>query len=261
MSGDESLFPERIRAALAGADAGPFGAHTHYFPSVTSTNDVARKLAAEGAPEGTVVVADWQSAGRGRGGRAWEAPPSAALLVSILFRPTIFSEQSGRMTMVCGLAAAEAVETVTGLSVGCKWPNDLLLGEKKFAGILIETAIQGRDMIWAIAGLGMNVNFRFSGEDPLSQVATTLFAAAGHTYDRALLLAGMLSRVQYWYEHVSSQDLLQAWNHRCRTIGKRIRLETPDGLVEEGAAEAIDESGALWVRLDNGERRLATTVR
>jgi BirA family biotin operon repressor/biotin-[acetyl-CoA-carboxylase] ligase len=120
MSGDLSLFAERVRTALAEVDAGPFGAHSHYLPSVTSTNDIARELAAEGAPEGTVVVADWQSAGRGRVGRVWEAPPSAALLVSILFLPALPPRLNGRLTMVCGLAAAEAVEEITGTVVSCK---------------------------------------------------------------------------------------------------------------------------------------------
>jgi BirA family biotin operon repressor/biotin-[acetyl-CoA-carboxylase] ligase len=259
MSGDLSLFAERVRTALAEVDAGPFGAHSHYLPSVTSTNDIARELAAEGAPEGTVVVADWQSAGRGRVGRVWEAPPSAALLVSILFLPALPPRLNGRLTMVCGLAAAEAVEEITGTVVSCKWPNDLLLNDKKFAGILVETAFQGSEIAWLIAGLGINVNFRFSENDPLSQTATTLFEVTGRAFDRASLLAAILARVNHWYRHVSSRDLLLAWSNRCSTLGERVHLEAPGGSVE-GIAEMVDESGALWVRLDNGERRLVTTA-
>jgi BirA family biotin operon repressor/biotin-[acetyl-CoA-carboxylase] ligase len=258
MNDEGALFATRIRAAVAGVDAGPFGAHSHYLPSVTSTNDIVRELAGKGSPEGTIVVADWQSVGRGRAGRVWEAPPSAALLGSILFRPSFPPEQVGRLTMVCGLAAAEAIEEITSAVVASKWPNDLFLGGKKAAGILVESAIQGDAIEWVIAGLGINVNFRFSEDDPLSHTATTLFAATGRAYDRAVLLAVTLARVHYWYERVASPELVQAWGTRCETLGERVRLETPSGLVA-GMAEAIDENGALWVRLDSGERRLVTT--
>jgi len=255
MNSDASLFAERVRTALAKVDAGPFGAQIHYLAIVTSTNDIARELAAGGAPEGAIVVADWQSAGRGRTGRSWEAPPSAALLVSILFRPALPPAQSHRLMMVCGLAAAEAVEEMTGITVLSKWPNDLLLKGKKFAGMLVETAILGDEVIWLIAGLGVNVNFCFSEGDTLSQTATSLFAVTGRAFDRAGLLAATLAWVHHWYGRLSAPDLLQAWSARCTTLGERVCLETPEGLVE-GIAEAIDETGALWVRLENGERRL-----
>lgn len=257
MNGKSLSFVGRVNAALAKADADSFGAQIHHLPIVTSTNDVARGLAAEGAPEGTLVVADWQSAGRGRAGRSWEAPPSGALLVSILFRPTLPPEQSGRLTMVCGLSTAEAIEKVTGAAVSGKWPNDLLMEGKKVAGILVECTFLGSEIAWAIAGVGVNVNFRFAEDSPLWQTASTLFSVTGRVCDRAELLAVMLMRIKYWAERITSSTLLEAWRERCETLGQRMCMETPDGVIE-GLAETIDENGALWVRLDSGARKLVT---
>ena len=112
------------------------GHHLVYLPEVESTNEVARRLGQEGAPEGTLVVADYQSSGRGRLGRRWQAPPGSSLLLSLLFRPPLAPGQMQRLTMACGLAVADAIRALTCLEVGLKWPNDVVVGGQKAGGIM-----------------------------------------------------------------------------------------------------------------------------
>jgi BirA family biotin operon repressor/biotin-[acetyl-CoA-carboxylase] ligase len=159
------LSRERIEEALG---AGTLWRKVVYLPTTGSTNDVAKGLAAQGAPEGTVVVADEQTAGRGRMRRRWLSPPGTCLLCSILFRPTLPPTQAQRLTMLCALAAADAVEKVAGLGVALKWPNDLIVKSpipnpqsqnwRKLAGVLTETGMMGERLEFVVVGIGINVN-------------------------------------------------------------------------------------------------------
>ena len=145
----EPLSERRIREALEVVDAGAFGAHMRYLERTGSTNDVLREMADQGAPEGAIVVADEQTAGRGRMGRVWAAPPRSSLLLSALFRPALPPEHVYRLVMVCGLAAAEACEEEEGIGrVDVKWPNDLQISGKKLAGVLAESAFSGGQPEW-----------------------------------------------------------------------------------------------------------------
>lgn len=247
------LSAERIRAALAGVDAGPFAENVRAFESVGSTNDVLRQMAGDGAPAGTVVVADEQTAGRGRMGRQWQAPPGSSLLFSVLFRPELPAGDVYRLVMACGLATAEAAEAAAGRRVDVKWPNDLQIGGKKLAGILPESAIVGERPLWVIAGVGLNVNQAFAAGDLLHETATSLRRASGRTLDRAVLLAQVLARLNVWTQQIGSEVLLDAWRGRCLTLGQRVRVETPGGAVE-GVAEDITPQGALWLRDEAGQR-------
>lgn len=247
------LSAERIRAALHEVDAGPFGADLHFYASTGSTNDVLKELAADDAPEGTLVVADEQTAGRGRMGRRWEAPPGSSLLFSVLFRPDLPASDIYRLVMACGLAAAEACEAATGYRVDVKWPNDLQIGGKKLAGILPESAIMGERAAWVIVGVGLNVSQAFAPGDPLRETATSLRAATGQDVDRAALLAAIMARLNAWNRALAGEALLGAWRARCVTLGQRVRVETPGGVVK-GTAEDITPQGALWLRDDAGQR-------
>jgi BirA family biotin operon repressor/biotin-[acetyl-CoA-carboxylase] ligase len=244
-----SLSTKSIARALQGCAVGPFGAQIHYAAQVGSTNDVARTLAEKGAPEGTLVIADEQTAGRGRMGRRWSAPPKTSLLMSLIFRPTLPPEEANRLVMACGLAAAEAIEIQTKLSVDAKWPNDLLVGGAKLAGILAESALlAGSDQLaYVIVGIGVNVNVRDDPGDNLIYPATSLLRELGRPVDRLALLAAMLERLNRWRDVLPSSELDAAWQARLVTLGQRIVA----GEVT-GVAERVDRAGALLVREDTG---------
>lgn len=247
------LSKRAIWSALSGIESGAFGANVHYFEQATSTNDVARKMAEEHAPEGTLVFADEQTAGRGRMGRRWEAPPETNLLMSVIFRPVIAPDEVNRLVIACGLAVCEACERATKVKVDVKWPNDLLIGEKKVAGILPESSMVGAQLSWVVVGMGVNVNQPFSESDSLSAQATSLYMETGKTFDRALLLAQVMARLNAWYTRLSSVDLLDAWRSRCVTLGSRIQVDAA-GRALSGVAESLDPTGALLLRDDMGER-------
>jgi BirA family biotin operon repressor/biotin-[acetyl-CoA-carboxylase] ligase len=243
------LSAEVLTRALDSCRLGPFGANTHYLAQVGSTNDVAKTLANEGAPEGTLVITDEQTAGRGRMGRRWLAPPNTALLVSLLFRPTLHATEANRLTMVVGLAAAEAIEAVTGLPVQVKWPNDLLVGGAKVAGILPESGLVGDELEYVVVGIGINVNM---DEMPTETVewaypATSLLREMNRPVDRLALLCELLAHLNRWHRSLHAHKLDRAWTERMVTLGQQV---TAEGL--EGVAELVDRTGALWVRQQTG---------
>lgn len=228
------------------------------LPCTTSTNDVAKEMAHRGAPEGTVVVADEQTAGRGRMERRWSAPPGTCLLCSILFRPSMVPSQVNRLTMLCSMAAADAIEDVAGLEVSLKWPNDLVVRSpnwRKLAGILTETGLEGERVAFVVVGIGVNVNVSAEVLPDLAPNATSILAEIGREVERAELLAALLANVETRYEGLRSGESPQAeWATRLVTLGNRVRVTTSDGLFT-GLAEAVDENGALLLRMPDGTLR------
>lgn len=252
-----TLSESAVRAALAGQDAGPFGENVRVVESVGSTNDLLRELAEAGAPAGTILTADEQTAGRGRMGRTWAAPKGTNLLMSILFRPDGPAADIYRLVMVCGLAASDVLGEAADRPVGVKWPNDLQIDGRKIGGILPESAIVGDRAAWVIVGMGLNINQTFPAGDPLHGAATSLREATGHPHDRAALLAGIAARLNRWHNRLDNPALLDAWRSRCVTLGQAVRVETPGGVVE-GLAEGIGEHGELWLRDAAGQRHTVT---
>jgi BirA family biotin operon repressor/biotin-[acetyl-CoA-carboxylase] ligase len=233
-----------------------------YLPVIGSTNDVAKSLAAQGAPEGTVVVADEQTAGRGRLGRRWAAPPSTCLLCSLLFRPTLSLSQANRLTMLCSLAAADAVKEVAGLQVFLKWPNDLIVKSqistlqsrnwRKFAGILTETGVVGERLNFVIVGIGINVNVPPRVLPDLDLNATSILAETGWEVDRIALLTAFLAGVERRYEALrTGESPHQEWAARLTTLGRPVKVTTSDKVLT-GVAESVDEDGALLLRTPDG---------
>jgi len=233
-----------------------FGRKVVYYPVVGSTNEEAKRLAEEGAPEGTLVIADEQKAGKGRLGRRWFAPPGTSLLMSLIFRPPLAPYQAQRLTVLCSLAIAEAVEEVTPLEVNLKWPNDILINGKKAGGILTELGIKGGHLAYVVVGIGLNVNVDFSSsQEPwlsLRQTATSLYRELGYKVPRLLLLLRFLEKVEEKYEGLGEgRDFHSEWARRLVTLHRRVCVSMP-GKYIEGWAEAVDEEGALLVRTDEG---------
>lgn len=246
------LSGEAIQRTLKGRAIGPFGQPIHYRPQGGSTNDIAAELARTGAPQGTLVITDEQTAGRGRMGRRWTAPPNTALLLSLVFRPDLPPDEANRLVMTVGLAAAEAIETRTGLRVDVKWPNDLLVVGAKVAGILAESGVVEGRLDYVVVGIGINVNLRDDPVETLLYPATSLLHELGRPVDRLALLADLLERLNHWHGLLAESQLDEAWQARMVTLGQRVSVRLPSGTVS-GLAERVDRSGALWLRPDAGE--------
>jgi BirA family biotin operon repressor/biotin-[acetyl-CoA-carboxylase] ligase len=244
-------LPQDVRDELSrhASRLGPFGRRVHWRETVTSTNDVAARLADAGAEEGTTVVAEAQTSGRGRMGRAWFSPPGAGLYVSIVLRPGP-PQGPPLLTLAAGVALAEAIQAATGLPAAIKWPNDLLVGKRKLAGILAEAAAQGGRPPFVILGIG--VNLRPAAYPPeLADRATSLEAELGRPADRAMIFAKILSALASRYADLQQQRfdaILSAWRSRAPSLrGALVEWDSPHG-PQRGRAEDIDATGALLVR-------------
>ncbi|MBI5302847.1 MAG: biotin--[acetyl-CoA-carboxylase] ligase [Chloroflexi bacterium] len=223
-----------------------------YAARTGSTNDIARQLADAGEPEGTVVIADEQIAGRGRLGRAWHAPARSSLLMSLVLRPPLAPRQITRVTMAVSLGACAALRVETGLDARIKWPNDLLLNGKKCAGILAETQTLGEQIEHVIVGLGVNVNFDVASIQDIPPNATTISDELGRTLPRAPLARALLREIENYYLRLCAGENLSAeWAAQLATLGQSIRAQTEAGVIA-GIAESVDDDGALCVRCADG---------
>ena len=226
-----------------------------YYSSTGSTNEVLKGLAAQGAPEGTLVIADQQTAGKGRLGRRWLAPPGASLLMSLLFRPDLAPSQAQRLTMLCSLAIADAIEGLTGLSVGLKWPNDVFVQDKKAGGILTESGTTGGRLDYVVVGMGLNVNLAISALPGLGGMATSLSQELGREVSRLELLRRILERIETRHKSLRrGESPHEEWAARLINLGRQVQVTTPQGVLT-GRAERVDADGALILRTPDGQRK------
>lgn len=239
--------------SLDGLETEFVGQNLVYRPAIGSTNDEAKRLARAGAPEGTLVLTDYQTSGRGRLDRRWEAPAGSSLLMSLVFRPHLAAHQVQRLTMICGLAAVDAIEAETGLKVGLKWPNDLVIGEAKLGGILTEIELDGSRVDYAVVGIGLNVNLDPGQLPPDLLVApTSLSRVAGRKVARLPLLWELLRAIEVRYKALRAGQSPQAeWAARLVTLGQPVAVSAIDSCLE-GVAEGVDDDGALLLRLPDG---------
>ncbi len=235
------------------------GRPTLYFARVGSTNDVAHARAAD-APDGLLVVADVQTAGRGRLARAWWAPPAACLLMSLLLRPMLPAHRSGQLTMCLGLAAIEGIAAVTGLRAALKWPNDILWQGRKLGGMLAELRLHGEQIDYVVLGLGLNVNLTFGPGSPapaeLWTTATSLQMAVGRPISRLALLAAIVGRCEVWYDRLlRGEPVHAAWAAQLDTLGRPVTIREADRDLH-GVAIAVTPEGGLIVRTDDGREEI-----
>jgi BirA family biotin operon repressor/biotin-[acetyl-CoA-carboxylase] ligase len=257
LSRSETLPPELSEALTRlRPRRGAFGQKVFWYPEITSTNDVAARLAESGASEGTVVAADAQTAGRGRHGRVWVSPPAAGLYVSIVLRPSPLV--SPLLTMAAGVAVAEGIEAATGLSVQVKWPNDVYVTERKLAGILSEAGSSSGGVDYVVVGCGINITPAAYPPDVAAR-ATSIELELGRPVDRGLVLAESLAALAARYEDVRAGrgvNVLEAWRRRASlTFGRPIEWDAA-GAARRGVAENVDETGALLVRTERGLERV-----
>ena len=259
------------RRALAGTRF----ADVRWVEETGSTNADALALARDGEPEGIVLVADHQTAGRGRQGRTWEAPPEASLLVSVLLRPP--AEVAGLVTMTVSVAASAALEEVAGVAARIKWPNDLVwpgdgtAPDRKLGGILAEADWPARspaaagwsappadDRVVVVAGMGLNVNWPTDLPEDLRDIAVAANHIVGHPIERELLLVAFLAQLDTAYGDLAggrdASTLLTRWRERSATLGRRVRVDLGTDDIT-GTAVDITADGHLVLDSDDGDRR------
>lgn len=239
---------DRVSGAL---ETTSFGRTLVCHAEAGSTNDLAWALADEGASDGTVVVAEYQSSGRGRRGRSWHSPPSSGLWFSVLMRPEASPDQVGVITLGAGVAVAEAVG-VSGLRCTVKWPNDVQVRERKLAGILTESRVEGGKVAAVVIGIGLNVH-QDAGDFPqhLRPIATSIYRE-GRTVERSLLLAEILNRLEAMFSG-STQSVLSDWRRLAVGWNEPVRVDVGDKYIE-GDLHDLTEEGALVI-LDANENR------
>jgi BirA family biotin operon repressor/biotin-[acetyl-CoA-carboxylase] ligase len=258
-----SPAPPDVAAAFNGAIArnGPLRLDLRWYATVSSTMDVAEDAAHGGAPEGVVIAADEQTHGRGRRGRAWSSPPGAGLYVTFLLRPPVATTSRSvlsLLTLASGVAVRTAIAQSTGFLAELKWPNDLMVGRRKLAGILAEGIDVGLSTQSVLVGVGINVLAAAHPGD-VARRATSLETELGRPIDRALLLEELLMAVPRAYDELrrgETSDMLRQWREASPSaVGRTVWWEDPAGR-HHGVTAGVDDTGGLLVKTDRGTERL-----
>jgi len=249
---DDSLTPDSITGGL---NTEFIGRRMLYYPVISSTMDIARTEALAGAPEGTAIIAEQQSVGRGRLKRRWLTPPGNIAVSVILYPPR---EYINSLIMLASVSVLQSIRKVTGLECRLKWPNDVLIDRKKVCGILIETKAQVDTLDYAVLGIGINVNMRMSGQPDIEDTATSLGDELRKPVSRTSLLQALFMELENNYLGLKSgKSLYPAWRDNMVTIGKQVILSSGDEELE-GFAESAVEDGSLFLRLPDKTLRRIT---
>jgi BirA family biotin operon repressor/biotin-[acetyl-CoA-carboxylase] ligase len=219
-----------------------------YFRETDSTNIRAKYLAGDGAPEGTVVVAEMQTQGKGRKGRSWFSPAGDGIYTSVILRPPIPPNEAPKLTLMASVAVAEALLSLTSLKIKIKWPNDILITGRKVAGILTEISTDMDRIDYVVIGVGVNVNTpRKSLRPDIRQTATSVFMETGKVFPRIALLRAFLEWLEIYYEAFKTKGfdpILNRWRHLADIIGQRISVDLMDS-VRVGKVLDVDKDGFL----------------
>jgi BirA family biotin operon repressor/biotin-[acetyl-CoA-carboxylase] ligase len=244
---------EQLRQQLP---VGSLGEPLLYFTTIGSTNDYAKEIAQSGTSSGTLILADEQTAGRGRWDRNWFTPPESALALSLIVKPeNLPTHQLARLNGAAALAVCEALESFGG-KPGIKWPNDVLLAGRKVAGILVEAGWQEQQLEYVVIGVGVNVTAAsVPPAEGLAFPATCAESELGQSVARETLLLGILSSLTDWLARAGTESLVAAWNQRLAYRNDQVAVEGKEQ-TWLGELVGVDETGSLQLRLDSGERKL-----
>jgi len=225
------------------------------YETVESTQNIAQQLAENDAPEGTLVLAEQQTSGRGRRGRQWLSPYGSSVSMSLILRPSLPLQFAPQMTLVAAVALCRGLRELTGLDIGIKWPNDLLINGKKISGILMESTAEDERVRYIIAGIGIGVNLQESDySDELRRVATSLSLEMGQQLNRSDVIAAFITHFAELYTLYLSEGfspIISLWEALSVTLHKQTVLTTAEGIVE-GTPIGLCDSGALSVRKTDG---------
>ena len=253
----DTLIPSEVSAGL---DTVVVGRNIVFLPETDSTNTRARQLAEEGAEDGTVVIADLQSQGKGRMGRFWVSPSGVNLYLSIILRPKIELRHATQMTFLTAVAVAEAIEDAGDFSPNLKWPNDVLLHDRKIAGLLNELNAETEQIHFMVLGIGVNLNMKQEQfPSDLRTPATSLLVEGGKKVSRlefTRLLLKKIDSLYSLYQEEGFAPILARWEQRCQMLGRKVEVDYQHSRVT-GTVKGLDEAGALLLsRSDGGEERV-----
>ena len=239
-----------------GLNTGIFGrGHIAYFRETDSTNLRAKLLASDGAPEGTVVVAESQTRGRGRRGRNWFSPSGGGIYTSIILRPSITPNEAPKLTLMASVAVAEALLSMTSLNINIKWPNDILIKGKKIAGILTEISMEMDRIDYIVIGVGINVNTHRKSLPPdIHDIATSIFMETGKPFPRIALLRAYLEWLEIYYDTFKTrgfEPVMNRWKNLADIIGHRVSVDMIDRM-RVGEVLDVDKDGFLILKEDGG---------
>jgi len=248
------LLPHKLKDTL---DTNYIGKEIHYFREVNSTNEVAKKLAREGAPEGTIVIAESQSMGKGRRGKKWISPLGGAWM-SIVLRPNTLPVKAPQLTFIAGVAAAQTIKDEYGLEVGIKWPNDVLIQNKKVCGILTEINTEKDAIDYIITGIGIDANIDMNLLPPeLRETTTSIKSELDRDISRMILVQKFLGNFEIMYDEFNKGDfrhILNKWREFSKTIGSKVEIRKGTEIVK-GEAVGVNNKGALILELKDGTLR------
>ena len=235
---------------------GDIGREIIFFESIGSANTAALELAEKGASHGTVVIADRQIKGKGRLGRTWVSPPRSNIYMSVILRPEIETEDATLLTIMAAVSCAKGVMKSTGVKAEIKWPNDLMISGKKLGGILTEMKSDPDGIVFAVIGIGINVNSKTKKDFPpdIRGIATSIREELGKIQSRTFIIAEILKELEYWYKVLLAEGrkpLFDEWKRLSSTLGRKVRVTAGDN-VFTGVAEDIDRGGMLILRLPSG---------
>ena len=232
----------------------PWQGNLYYFNTIGSTNTQAKKMAADGAPHGTVLIADSQTGGRGRMGRSFHSPAGTGIYLSVILRPNCPATDLMHLTCATAVAAADGIEKATHLRPGIKWTNDLVVGRKKLGGILTELSVKNDGNVdYAVVGIGINCG-QTAGDFPveIAEIATSLFLSTGNLPCRASVIAQILVELEKMCDDLQNAEaVLSRYRQDCITIGQEISLVRGDE-IRHGKALDVDKTGALVVAFADG---------
>ncbi len=226
-----------------------------YLKETDSTNTRAKELAAEGAPEGTLVIAEKQTKGRGRRGRNWFSPPGDGIYISLILRPAISPGETPRITLMTAVVLAEALISLMKLKLSIKWPNDILVNGKKLAGILTEISTEMDAVNYIVVGLGLNVNTRFENfPQEIKKSATSILIETGNRAPRIKLIQKCLKLYEQYYDMFKKNNfepIMNRWRELADIIGKQIKVDVI-GKTHIGEVVDVDNDGVLILKDDQG---------
>lgn len=233
-----------------------FGSSIEWHEAVDSTQNLAQRLAEEGAPEGTLVIAEQQNNGRGRMGRGWVSPQGKGIWMSMVLRPSVPIHFAPQLTLLTAVALCRSLRRVTSLPIGIKWPNDLLIEGKKISGILLESTAEDERLRYVIAGIGISVNLEKSDypEEILDKVTSLRIANGGEGFDRTTIISDFLQEWEQLYLLYLDKGfgpIITLWEALSVSLNQPARLITPQGIID-GVPIGLDASGALTVRKEDG---------
>lgn len=235
-----------------------FGRHLKLLDEVDSTQNIVRRMAEDGAPQGTLVIAERQTQGRGRLGRSWLSPAGKGIWMSLLLRPQVPLPLTPQLTLLAAVALSRAIARIVPLRIGIKWPNDLLVDGKKISGILLESAAEDERLKFVVVGLGISANLEAEDyPEEMLDKAASLKMLSGRPVDRPALIAAIMlefERLFDLYRQEGFAPVRSLWEAHSVTLHRPVVLYAPDGQIE-GVPESLDDLGGLRVRLADGSCR------